>query len=235
VDIKTQWYRDTVCYSDPKAAKGKCAIKFYFNTANQPKGRKFYWNHNGWMNTLEEVKNTDTVAEDDIRLGKGIHNHITEGKFSFQIDYHNLSDEELKILILALSPGDNMWHKLGKGKASGCGSIQINIKEQHNIDRTARYRNSILDRSKIIIKEKEIKKYIESERNSFIAKYPDLSYMLQGSEGEGLIIDGKDILVFYPSIGDHGNWFKEGEIPSVADIKNGFVCNLDSPYRKVKV
>ncbi|MEQ8192838.1 MAG: RAMP superfamily CRISPR-associated protein, partial [Candidatus Eremiobacterota bacterium] len=120
--------------------KRKIPSLLYFNNGT-PRGRKFYWHHNMWENLLDKVENinTITIQENDIKDGKGVYHCIKEGSFTFEIDYYNLLDKELFYLIFALELMDDMWHKIGKGKAWGLGSIKITVKEQYEIDRYKRY------------------------------------------------------------------------------------------------
>ena len=49
--------------------------------------------------------------------------------FEFEVEFKNLTEEELGVLIYSLELEDGMLHKFGKAKAFGFGSSKIEIKE----------------------------------------------------------------------------------------------------------
>ena len=48
-------------------------------------------------------------------------------KFYFRVEFENLTEAELKLLLFALALEDGWYHKLGYGKALGLGSVKINV------------------------------------------------------------------------------------------------------------
>lgn len=65
--------------------------------------------------------------------------------FQFQIDFDNLSAQELEILLYALRPSDSFRHKLGMGKPIGLGTVRIDIEQLDLVDRIARYASDSID------------------------------------------------------------------------------------------
>ena len=59
--------------------------------------------------------------------------------FIFHVDFENLSNEELGLLLFALAPSPEFQHKIGMGKAIGLGSIQLTPVGLFEVDREVRY------------------------------------------------------------------------------------------------
>lgn len=93
------------------------------------RGRKFYYHQNpaACVNWYLNRNNWEP------RKGHPIYYFPVEclvaGKTSevFRIDFEEIPEEMLKLLLLVLSPGNRMRHKLGYGKAYGFGSIEFII------------------------------------------------------------------------------------------------------------
>ncbi|MBT6339965.1 MAG: cold shock domain-containing protein [Desulfobacula sp.] len=84
-------------------------------------GRKFYIHHPWSVNRLKgetKTENNRTIEP----LGKG-------NDFEFEVKFHNLREWELGLLIYTLELEDNLAHKIGMGKATGLGSIQIFVEK----------------------------------------------------------------------------------------------------------
>ncbi len=61
---------------------------------------------------------------------------------SFEVEYDNLTEFELGMLLYALSPNDGFRHKIGMGKPLGLGSVKISIDEVICHDPANQYRES---------------------------------------------------------------------------------------------
>lgn len=65
--------------------------------------------------------------------------------FDFHVDFENLSDSELTLLLASIDPrmftenADDFVHKLGLGKPIGLGSVSVTVMGMFVIDRAARY------------------------------------------------------------------------------------------------
>ena len=84
-------------------------------------GRKFYIHHPWSVDNIKEIpltKHNRTIEP----LGK-------DNEFEFEVNFNNIRDWELGLLIYALELEDSLAHKLGMGKALGLGSIQIQVKK----------------------------------------------------------------------------------------------------------
>ena len=95
---------------------------------NVMRGRKFYYHRPGGARTTTQGRHNKTVEAVKPRTD-----------FAFSVDYTNLEDDELALLIFALVLEPEMCHKIGMGKPVGLGSARIEVTqwEQHNLQ--ARY------------------------------------------------------------------------------------------------
>jgi CRISPR/Cas system CSM-associated protein Csm3 (group 7 of RAMP superfamily) len=234
-DLNMIWLKTNSSSAGPKLQKKdrtgrKIPSLLYFDNG-KPRGRKFYWHHNMWEDLLDKVDdiNSITISESDIKDGRGVYHCIKEGIFNFEVDYYNLTDRELLFLIFSLELMDNMWHKIGKDKALGLGSIKITVKEQFVIDRANRYesitgdgmaKRADFDKFKKAMKGKLFETLIKKEN------IKDLAYILKANHNKGLELKGKTYSVVYPQIDKAGIWYRSGNLPSVKNIiEQGIVCN----------
>ena len=80
-----------------------------------------------------------TRAKQD-RQNKTVRPVMPGARFHFTVEYENLSDEELSLLIYTLVLEDGLAHKIGMGKPLGLGSAKVEIVRWVKIDRQARYK-----------------------------------------------------------------------------------------------
>lgn len=127
--------------------------------AHQPQGRKFYLHHRNqdtksvrecggknrlwWETCFDEHTHyqNDKQRKTNGRLKQKTRiTPLREGlSFSFHIDFDNLSDYELGMLLYALCPNDKFQHKIGMGKPLGLGSVSLKIGRLEISDRVQRY------------------------------------------------------------------------------------------------
>jgi len=94
------------------------------------RGRKFYYHRPaGPRRTTVRTEYNKTIEA--VKPG---------AVFEFEVDYINLTEAELALLIFALALEPGMAHKVGMGKPVGLGSAQVEIIGWERIDRQARYR-----------------------------------------------------------------------------------------------
>ncbi len=106
------------------------------------RGRKFYWHypdacHKREIYTREEMDGQNSTVE-----------LLTEGTFTFTVDFHNLTDYELGLLLYSLElegKDSDLYHKLGMGKPLGLGSVKITVDGLDLIDREERYHSILND------------------------------------------------------------------------------------------
>jgi CRISPR-associated protein (TIGR03986 family) len=102
------------------------------------KGRKFY-RHRYPPDVLERAADRSGRPKRD-QQNKTVQPVKESSVFHFTVEYSDLDDAELRLLLYALALEDGLWHKVGLGKPIGLGSAQIEIIEWTQIDREARYR-----------------------------------------------------------------------------------------------
>jgi CRISPR/Cas system CSM-associated protein Csm3 (group 7 of RAMP superfamily) len=93
------------------------------------RGRKVYY-HRPLGPRTTTVKNRYNKTIEAVKPG---------AVFEFSVDYTNLTDDELALLVFALVLESEMCHKVGMGKPVGLGSAKIEIVRWEQIDRQARY------------------------------------------------------------------------------------------------
>ena len=94
------------------------------------RGRKFYYHRPaGPRRTMVQNKYNKTIEA--VKPG---------AVFEFDLDYANLTEAELALLIFALTLEPDMAYKIGMGKPVGLGSARLEIVGWEQIDRQARYR-----------------------------------------------------------------------------------------------
>lgn len=102
----------TAFYSDP-SEKGKNIIA----------GRKFYYHENNVIEESEIKYSNRTNKPYNMKI-KPLDK---ENVFYGTVDFENLTEEELSLLIYAIVLEDGMCHKIGMGKPVGFGSIKVEI------------------------------------------------------------------------------------------------------------
>ncbi len=94
------------------------------------RGRKFYY-HRPLGPRRTTVKNEYNKTIEAVKPG---------AVFEFEVDYTNLTEAELALLVFALVLEPGMAHKVGMGKPVGLGSARLEIVSWEQVDRQARYR-----------------------------------------------------------------------------------------------
>jgi CRISPR/Cas system CSM-associated protein Csm3 (group 7 of RAMP superfamily) len=90
--------------------------KFYFH---RPQGARERSQKDGQNKTVEAV--------------------LPGAVFQFEVEYTNVSEADLGLLLFALTMWDDTCHKVGMGKPIGMGSAKIEIVSLRTLDRVARY------------------------------------------------------------------------------------------------
>ncbi len=97
-------------------------------------GRKFYRHRLNGVLTRDRGKRRNNQ-------NKTVKPVDTGTAFSFEVEYTDLREEELRLLLYALILEPSMWHKIGMGKPLGMGSACIEIIRWTGVNRSDRYRN----------------------------------------------------------------------------------------------
>lgn len=144
------------------------AMSFYLQAQNNPnkvgsygkqnepppkfdlRGRKFYWHQEPrgqWRDTRNEGQPKPDSQNKNVEL-------LKEGiTFKFTVEFDNLSDEDLGLLLLTLQPNllgegipsNQLYHHFGMGKPLGLGSAEVLIDELTLINRVERYQSLTAD------------------------------------------------------------------------------------------
>ncbi|MEK7995065.1 MAG: TIGR03986 family CRISPR-associated RAMP protein [Planctomycetota bacterium] len=103
-----------------------------------PQGRKWYLH--GQSKPGEEPWRTEYPNEEKTKKQKNLVRPIAAGHtFYFHIDFDNLSEVEVGLLLYALEPDAAFHHKIGMGKPLGLGSVKIEVLGYFPVDRAGRY------------------------------------------------------------------------------------------------
>lgn len=173
--------------------------RYYLNTQNKIRGRKFYWHH------TDKIKKSDySVYKGESKLTVNILESMKE--FSFEVEFKNLTDIELGMLIYSLELEKELLHKIGRGKALGLGSCKITIKS-FELDGENKY-----DFSSFIPKMKKMDKKIYLDRIEEL-------YLKNNSQMEQLRVILKEKNIF-----EFGNAYQKrttnkGNMPEILDYK----------------
>lgn len=108
---------------------------------HRPQGRKFYvhqvWEpgtpERNWPWRTHDAGERSNMKTKITPLRDGL-------SFTFHLDYDNLSDPELGLLLYALRPTEAFRHKIGMGKPIGLGSVRLDVIGVLEVDRQSRYR-----------------------------------------------------------------------------------------------
>lgn len=132
----------------------------YNNPDSKIRGRKQYYHHHKDQLKYEMVRGDykDNIIRNNQNVSVEL---IRDFTFTFKIDFLNLSEYELGLLLFALDlrnkDGQKMYHKIGMGKPLGLGTIEVEIDHNNSflINRKNRYTglfntgHETLDNSKI--------------------------------------------------------------------------------------
>ena len=104
-----------------------------------PQGRKFYLHHQasaqGQLPPWQTQDNSPDTAE-----MKSVVTPVKKGAiFVFSVDFDNLNEMELGLLLYAIRPTDKFRHLIGMGKPIGLGRVVTDIRGVFLIDRKSRY------------------------------------------------------------------------------------------------
>ena len=106
-----------------------------------PRGRKIYLPHPPEQTATQFWKTTNPADADSAAQKQRVQPLEPGPSFWFHIDFDNLSEAELKLVLTSLSPSDEFVHRLGLGKPLGLGAVRVEMVRCCLIDRLARYRD----------------------------------------------------------------------------------------------
>lgn len=105
-----------------------------------PQGRKFYLHqHQAFTGTTQDPWCTQDPDTDAYKRKSQVKLLRKDVEFYFAVDFDNLSENELALLVYALRPTEDFRHLIGMGKSLGLGRIRIEPMALMEIDRLNRY------------------------------------------------------------------------------------------------
>lgn len=114
------------------APKPEGRPKAYVKDGGTIRGRKFY------RHSTEPVRLREGGRRD--RQNKTVQPVESGAVFHFVVEYNDLAEDELRLLLYTLTLEPGLWHKVGMGKPIGLGSVQIEVTSWTKIARDERYR-----------------------------------------------------------------------------------------------
>ena len=109
---------------------------------HQPRGRKVFVHHHQTPKNSDPIWKTQKQS-DHLQQKLRVTPIPKETEFWFHIDFDNLTNEELSLLIKSIVPSSEFQHRLGLGKPLGLGSVKVDIAGTFLIDRMARYQDML--------------------------------------------------------------------------------------------
>jgi hypothetical protein len=194
-------------------------VKKYDHEDSVLRGRKFYWHHPPGSKYYEDPQGNSQVE----LLPK-------DTEFSFCVEFMNLNEIELGLLIYSLELDGiqgNMAHKIGMGKPIGLGSVKIVIQScdiQSSISRYCNTNTVVPNKDECVSKFKDYMKSVNGLDFSEISNIVDMRNILS--------IDILSADVVYPPVPKGGKyeeyegygWFmedrKESPLPTSTDVRN---------------
>jgi len=125
-------YKTAAIILEPFGAPAPRHRPFYGTKASNfqdPRGRKFYYHR---------IQGARMMSR-KLDFNKTVEALLPGAAFEFTVQYQNLSDADLSLLIYALALEDSMRHKLGMGKGVGLGSVHLTITGWQQLARKNRY------------------------------------------------------------------------------------------------
>ena len=205
---------------DKRYDKGKYEIR----------GRKFYWHHTKKIEAGKNWENYRNSIETKNHDNTNSKIYFLEPlqKFEFEIDFKDLTEQELGILLYSIEVEEGKsLHKLGKAKAYGFGSCEIKI-DKCLIETEKKY--------VFFAKNDSFKEYSKEEYTTQFIKEAKKEYFIDSNEREEIkelkyILNRNNILNFsnnkssFPEIEKGGkpstlNWFmnnKDYKLPTISN------------------
>ena len=143
---------------------------FYYEKDKRTiRGRKFYWHHGDKIDAGKNVSsyyNTCLKDKEPARYNSSIQYLKPMNKFTFEVRFTRLTEEELGVLIYSLELEKGMAHKFGKAKSLGLGSCEIKIDKLllESEDKYKAFTKAYRDGDTKKYKDECMKKYITDNR-----------------------------------------------------------------------
>lgn len=174
---------------------------------HRPNGRKVYLHHPRGSVDLETHNHDPKQEKLKLRCTP-----LESGQdFYFHIDFENLNEAELGLLLTSLRPSREFRHRLGLGKPLGLGTVEVAMEGVFLIDRIARYGLDALNQSRY---HAVWRKQPPSQEIAWAKSYPEEAARLSELQGGGRIswpdkldmtLVDTETLKILQTVGDPGN------------------------------
>ncbi len=210
---KPSWYKGYIKQEKENALESYCSEKYKI------RGRKFYW--------MKDSADTDPMLSSlpgsgkEDRISTKMYCIKEKTKFSGEVRFENLSDEELGLLLYSLKQGDTEgYFSLGMGKPYGLGKCKIKVNQLIIDNLTERYMSFRNNSGKE--KTGEIDKYISAFKKYVIDHYKikvnDVNEIKSYKEYSLSKHIMKNIETRYMRIDEFAN---RSELPTLEEVING--------------
>jgi len=196
----------------------KSAFWLIWEQLYSPNGRKIYLHH--WKK-FEQFKKSEWETG-----AKHKNKHLDQKMrcqpmnagqdFYFHIDFDNLSEAELGLLLTSLRPDEQFKHRLGLGKSLGLGSVEVAIEGVFLIDRVKRYLEDNLDAPRY---HEVYRGSMQDKKDEWAALYPqeaaawDKALDWKCLKQDMTLIDTKETLPLLQTVGNPANLKAEVKPP----------------------
>ena len=136
-----------------------------------PNGRKYYLPQPlgiGKNAAIPYKWTSSSIASDKQHLHIRCSPIDLDTTFTFDIDFENLGEKELELLIKSIIPSLEFVHRLGLGKSLGLGHVKLRITKLETIDRKARYSFTGLTKERYMNNQELLEKLQRNQNNSLI-------------------------------------------------------------------
>ncbi|MFZ1342872.1 TIGR03986 family type III CRISPR-associated RAMP protein [Thiothrix eikelboomii] len=113
---------------------------------HRPNGRKVYLHHPPMLDGDQKATPWETSnTKENLKQKARVRPLQANQTFHFHIDFENLSEAELGLLLTSIQPEQGYLHRLGMGKAFGLGSVRLEAEGLFLVNRLERYQLTGLD------------------------------------------------------------------------------------------
>ncbi len=153
----------TIILSSPKARHSA----FYLDQQGNLAGRKFYFHYSEepedvteWLPSGSQPYNEQNRAQNQYIKPIG-----PNSVFKFSMQFNNLREEELQLLLYALMLEPEIRHKVGYAKPAGLGSVEIKLTQLELIDYEKRY--TIPSMGRVTYANTELEQFVSTQTVAF--------------------------------------------------------------------
>lgn len=184
-----------------------------------PLSRKLYFHHTQITDSDRVSEKFMSVPADTSARAWKIRALLPEHTFNFDVQFHNLTEDEFKLLLYSINLEENvsvtvagepksgpMFHKIGNAKPFGMGSCKLTITKLVLLHEPSKRFTSLLQKPEFVYESEELVSFIKEKISSFF-QVNDKSDVMENLR-KMMVWDAKDEKKFkYPSY----SWFQKSE------------------------